>query len=126
MVENDSGLAVWAANRLTLWVPSGLNGYQEVREHLAAWTPIDRQALHHVELARGYRVALLWMPSYVSALLVHSPFWFLPLALAAAGYLTTRTRWPRRGRPLRLGRLLVPLGLIALLAIKAVFVFRQG
>ena len=126
--EFESGLMVSGRDQRAIWVPSRLNGFEQVRDHLAGWVPIEREepAHHSLRLKPRYAYSLLF-PAYVSAMLVRSPAWCLLLAvIAGAGLLLLAQTAARRLQGLRVKPIpiVMMLGLLAALIIKTVLVFR--
>jgi hypothetical protein len=127
ILEGENGLMVFGSDQKLIWVPRPLNGYGQVREHLACWMPIGTSELHeHAwRMKPRYAVSLL-VPSYVSALLVRSPGWSAMLALLAISGLSVLLRGALgrpQGVPFKLAPVLILFGLIAALAVKNILVF---
>jgi hypothetical protein len=112
-----------------IWVPSRVNGYDRIREHLARWMPIEREDPRHHELRIKQRHAqTLLFPAYTSAVLVESRYWFIPLALLSALSLVILVRAAARPGPggvrTSRGPVVFLLALLAVLIAKAVFLMR--
>jgi hypothetical protein len=84
--EDQDGLLVisFRGNRpATIWIPEGLTGYQQVREHLLHWTPFSQRRSLRLSDRRLVR-SCIW--SLLPALLlVRSLYWFLVVAVAYYG-----------------------------------------
>jgi len=122
--EVDQGLIVWASDRRMIWVPSRLNGFEEVRDHLAAWMPIGREdpPRHGFRIKPRHAYFLLF-PAYVSAVLVRSLSWYLPLALLSGAGLLVMVRQAMRQRP---GLRRKPAPVVILLALLAVLILKAA
>jgi hypothetical protein len=111
-----------------IWVPAGLNGFQQVREHLAAWMPIEpEEPAHHSVRVKPRHAQFFLFPVYVSAVLVRAPWWSAGLALLAAPGLLALLRAalrPPAGARFKPAPVLIILGLAAALIVKNVLLFR--
>ena len=132
--RRDAGMTICTQDpRRSIWVPSVLNGYEDLRARLAAWGPVAEPPQGAPQLSiHGHR-AFRWMFAlYPAALLVRSPYFAIPLTALITVYLLTLTRSLYGPRTLPDGTIwkmppaawLVPLALIALLIVKLVFVLR--
>jgi len=121
--EGAGGLIVSGPDRKMIWVPRRLNRYEQVREHLAAWMPIEtpEPPEHALRVKPRYAVSFL-VPSYVSAVLVRSPVWSVGLTLPAAIGLLVLSRAALR-RPFKLPPVLIMFGPLAVLIVKNVLLF---
>ena len=126
--EVDEGLLVSGPDRRVIWVPSRVNGYAQIREHLARWMPIEREDPRHHELRVKPRHAqTLLFPAYASAVMVRSLEWYIPLALLSGLGLVILVRQAVRpvfGVRAQRGPIAVLLALLAVLVVKAVLLMR--
>jgi len=128
--EAEGGLVVSGPDRKMIWIPRRLNGFEQVREHLAGWMSIEtpEPPEHALRVKPRYAVSFL-VPSFISALLVRSPGWSLMLGLLSGTGLLVMFRAALRrptGVPrVKLPPVLIMLGLIAALIVKNILVFRQ-
>lgn len=79
------GLAIGTGNpRKSIWAPSLLTGYDDLRSTLAAWAPIEMRNAPESALVWIHRhaggLALFW--TWALAMSVRSPYFFAPLAVA--------------------------------------------
>ena len=127
----DLGLAILTGEpSRSIWAPSALSGYDELRERLSAWAPLERN--DSVRGAAWHGVLIWFWPIYASALLVRSLYVLAPLvSIAAAALLLAlgftlfpgRKRTVARPKPSPLG-MAIPLVMLALLAAKVAFLVR--
>jgi hypothetical protein len=116
-----------------IFLPSGLTGYQELREHLATWAPLqhpwdfDRRQFRFHHLYKG----LLFL--YPAALLVRSAYCAVPLAVvlgvtvlnyARVAFSSSETAKLREVPKWALAARLVTLVLLATLILKTTLVLR--
>jgi hypothetical protein len=123
LIESRAGLGVLAGQRRpVIWVPSHLVGYEQIREHLAAWTPISRPDYLKDDrriFRPGRAMKCLIIVSYVPAVLVRSQYWFVPLALVSATWLYAATSRHRRERRWIKG-VILPLAALVPLVVNAI------
>jgi hypothetical protein len=132
----DLGIAIQTQDpRRSIWVPSVLNGYAELRARLAAWVPVEveepLQDDRHLTI-RGHSPVQWILAFYPAALLVRSPYFAIPLTTLITAYLLNLTRGVYRQSSLPDGTnwtispaaWLIPLALVVPLIVKLVFVLR--
>jgi hypothetical protein len=130
----DLGLAIQGQDlRKSIWVPSVLSGYDDLRARLREWTPIEKtpslgnQQVPHSIVFNKWTVAI-----YPAALLVQSPYFAIPLAAFLGAYFLNSTRRliaPGALRRPAFRKMSVTVGLIAivpnaLLLLKVILVLR--
>jgi hypothetical protein len=72
-----------AAGHPTILVPSGVNGYQEIRERLSEWMPVTQALEFRFQAHESLVIGMLCL--LPAALLVHSIFWFLIVTVVYYG-----------------------------------------
>jgi hypothetical protein len=130
----DLGMAIQTQDpRRSIWAPSALNGYEELRARLAAWAPVEESPQSDPQSSiHGHRAVQWIFALYPAALLVRSPYFAIPLTALITAPLLNLTRSLCSPRTLPDGALwriplaawLVPLVLIAVLIVKLVLVLR--
>jgi hypothetical protein len=130
----DLGLAIKGQDhRNSIWVPSVLSGYDDLRARLREWTPIEKpllvenQQVPHSIVLNKWTVAI-----YPAALLVQSPYFAILLAALLGAYLLNSTRRfivPGAWRGPTVRKMSMTIGLIAivlnaLLLLKVILVLR--
>src|SRR6266545_4254530 len=88
-MESDFGLAIQAQDlRSSIWVPSSLNGYEEIRARLATWVAVEQpQHLHIRPRMYGHFGIQSVLAIYPAALLVRSRYYAISLAALMMVYL---------------------------------------
>lgn len=120
--------------RAVWWIPSVLNGYQEVRARLANWAPIQVSGPSKSHSMHGFDT--IWLIGLCpAALLIQSPYFALPLAallITAVGLqLATVMRHPVPPIPSRVRRKFfaatrgIPIVLLLVLIAKVVLMVRS-
>lgn len=131
--SRDLGMAIQTQDpRKSIWVPSVLTGYQDLRATLSAWAPVAEPPENHLGVHHGHRAFQWIIALYPAALLVRSPYFAIPLTVLMTAYLLNVTRRLLAPRPLADGTTgkispadwLVPPVLMALLIVKLAFVLR--
>ncbi len=124
LVDCNGGLGILTGQRHpAILVRSCLSDYEQIREHLESWMPItkpdgvkhDDRSISHP----GRALECLILVSYAPAVLVPSPYWFLPLALASVAWIFIATSRQRRERRWITG-VAIPLAAIVPLVANAI------
>jgi hypothetical protein len=115
------GLVIRGEGNREIWAPSVLTRYEELRERLAGWAPIDPLPARggrarFARLGHFAGIGGLWL--YPTALLVRSPWVFFPLAALIGAPLAYATARLLRTKGVPAFAKAIPAVLLAVLLVK--------